>query len=41
MLKGAILSRKAVRCLRESELEQDVMDEPPRRLLFEQTTHPV
>ena len=41
MLKGVILGGKAVGCSRECESEQDVMEEPPRRLLFEQTTHPV
>ena len=41
MLKGAILGEKAVVCLGGCELEQDVMDEPPRRLLFEGTTYPV
>ena len=41
MLKGVNLGGKAVGCLRECELEQDVMEEPPRRLLFEQTTHPL
>lgn len=41
MLKGVILGDKAVGCLGECELEQYVVEDPPRKLLFVQTDHPV
>ena len=38
MLKGGILSRKAVVSLVECQLDQGVTEDPARMLLYEQTT---